>query len=537
MKRYTIKHIIGDILRCAAVCLAAYLPAACSDEESEPVAAGGEIYDGPLYIRGDIEGMLETRSTHPEGELKDDKEEWVLSCLWRYRPETMEDPNRLENFKATFRYGYGEFTDRYGKPVELKWSDLQADDKVWYQYSFALDNGPVGWNDDNTDTRIRSNYVDFAAFPDREKLIERYKAQWEPEDGRMAPNDLIAGHWDAEASMVQNTRWVEIPLRHVMSRVHVELSVAPTIGNLETDDVKIWINNLADTCYGFFRDWSLSKRGLILSGKETFVPVLIYPWTCEGRELWDWYQDTTYMPFKSDLYLTGSKDRGDKLLLICNETKNEKKDTLFRTHYLIMPPQTRSRENPSLEPRLHIEINEKTYSGVLPAYLKTGTGQELFSEFGSGKNITLKAEINDNPPEIKINATVLPWKDLGTWLLDTDMSGIRTDEEFKEAVDAYNAYAANDGATWTTGETKPEAIERYGSFNGGKFTFHFFGDFNEEAPNLPDNHKIKAGQDKFDVDLHGHTVYGCTGKDTQEPGTGKDSWGETLLKKKMMSDN
>ena len=131
MKRYTIKHIIGDILRCAAVCLAVCPAAACSDEESEPVAAGGEMYDGPLYIRGDIEGMLETRSTHPEGQLKDSAEEWVLSCLWRYRPETMKDPNRLENLKATFRYGYGEFTDRYGKPVELKWSDLQADDKVW----------------------------------------------------------------------------------------------------------------------------------------------------------------------------------------------------------------------------------------------------------------------------------------------------------------------------------------------------------------------------------------------------------------------
>ena len=533
MKRYTIKHIIGDILRCAAVCLAAYLPAACSDEESEPVAAGGEIYDGPLYIRGDIEGMLETRSTHPEGELKDDKEEWVLSCLWRYRPAPMEDPGRLENLKATFRYGYGEFTDRDGNPVELKWSDLEL---VWNLYSFALDNGPVGWDYDDliSGTRIRSYYVDFAAFPNREELIERYKAQWEPEeDGKMAPNDLIAGHWDADASTVQNTRWVEIPLRHVMSRVHVELSVAPTIGNLETDDVKIWINNLADTCYGFFRDWSIYARTAVVNDGKTYDPVLIYPWTCEGHELWDWYQDTTYMPFKSDLYLTGSKDIGDKLLLICNETENGKKDTLFRTHYLIMPPQTLSRKDPNLEPRLHIEINGQTYSGALPAYLKTGTGQELFSEFGSGKNITLKAEINDNPREIKINATVLPWKDLGTWLLDTDQGGIRTDDEFRAAVEAYNKYA-NDGATWTTGETKPEAIERYGSFNGGKFTFHFFGDFKQEVTDLPDGYKIKAGQEKFDVDLHGHTVYGCKGYDA-DPDAAES--GETLLRNKMIGDN
>lgn len=533
MKRYTIKHIIGYILRCAAVCLAAYLPAACSDEESEPVAVGGEIYDGPLYIRGDIEGMLETRSTHPEGTLKDDKEEWVLSCLWRHRPALMRDPNRLENLKATFRYGYGEFTDRGGNSVELKWSDLESE-SVWDQYSFALDNGPVGWDYDNltSGTRIKGNYVTFAAFPDREKLIERYKAQLEPEDDR-APNDLIAGHWNAEVSTVLNTRWVEIPLQHVMSRVHVELSVAPTIGNLETDDVKIWINNLADTCYGFFRDWSISFKGLVVAGQKTYDPVLIYPWITDDPKEQVWHQDTTYMPFKSDLYLIGSKEKGEKLLPIYDEARNAKKDT-FRTHYLIMPPQTRSRKDKRLEPRLHIEIKGQTYSGVLPAYLKTGTGQELFSEFGSGKNITLKATINDNPPDIKINATVLPWKDLGTWLLDTDQGGIRTDEEFKAAVEAYNTYAANPEATWTSGATKPEAIERYGSFEGGKFIFHFLGDFEKTEDDSA--YKITTGENNFNVNLHGHTVHGYTGHEAQDPNQSEEKWGETLLKKEMLGN-
>ncbi len=515
-------HRAGQALRGIAVCAAALcLMAACSREEalSDPAAAG--MYDGPLTIRADIGGMLETRATHSEGPLKND-EMWVLSTKWKGLDSTeYSGINYTEYFKANFSKGYGEFEWRRDSIIEIKWSDLITE---YGYYTIGLDNGPIGWADsgypvNSCSVSGKGRFVNFAGFSKEvsDSLLARYKAQVEPEDGTMAQNDLIAGRYYESETNSNNKRWIDIPLRHLMSRVHVEIT-APAIQNIETKDVQVWLSPLAEKCYGIERILGADSPGVLIDSIKFESGNWVLALEKSGDKV-----------FTSDLYLLGSADKSEPLLRVPD------KEGTFRTHYLIMPPQTThlsAGENNSLRPTLYLKIGDRTWAGMLPGNITIGGEPQTFSEFGSGQNITLKVEITDAPPAINIEATVRQWEDKGTWLLGTDRGGIRSAEDFKNAVSEFKKYAEGD-PTWEPGTTKPEPLERYGNLDGKskKFTFHFFNDFEETTEDLPSECKI-PDTDKynhFDVNLHGHTVYGVDGLQG-----GKDN--SEALKGKMLSD-
>ena len=515
-------HKAGQTWRSAlqgiAICSAVLcLMAACSREEalSDPATVG--MYDGSLTIRANIEGLLETRATHEEGLLENDDETWVLSTKWG-------DLDYTEYFEADFSKGYGEFKDRDDSIVEIKWSNLKAD--VYGIYTIGLDNGPTGWvkgggypvNDCWVSEKQR-HYVNFANFgAESARLLARYKAQVEPEGNRMAPNDLVAGAYQEARNTAMNKRWINITLRHLMSRVHVEIT-APIIDELETQNVRVWLFPLAEKCYGMERQFVNGENhsGVLIDS----IMLSSSNWVLVPEKSGD-------KVFTSKLYLLGSAEESEHLLPV------QDKEGTYRTHYLIMPPQTThlSEEGKQdLRPRLYIQIGSDTYSGLIPGNIMVGTTPQNFIEFGGGQNITLKVKIDNAPPEIDIEATVLQWKDMGTWLLDTDRGGIRDEEDFKKAVEAFKEYAERVGVKgeWKSGTEKPEPLERYGDFKNGKFVFQFFGDFGE-GDILPEYKIPNAYKDKFEVDLHGHTVYGVNGVD----GSGVHN---EDLKNKMLSDS
>ena len=498
-------HRAGQALRGIAVCAAALcLMVACSREEalSDPAAAG--MYDGPLTIRAAIDGLLETRATHKTGNLQSD-EKWVLSTLWN--GAVYEGADYTEYFEADFSKGYGEFTNRDDSIVEVKWSNLKTNQYGYY--TIGLDNGPTGWAKGGYPVNKywvnekSHNYVNFADFgAESDSLLARYKAQWEPEDGSMAPNDLVAGAYEEHMSTAVNKRWINITLRHLMSRVHVEITSNVT-ENLDTrEDVKVWLSPLAEKCYGMERQF---VNGENRSGVLIDSIISKNGWSLR-------YGDNDDDVFKSDLYLLGSAEKGEQLLSI----EDKEKEGTYRTHYLIMPPQTThvgATENSTLRPTLHIKFGETEYAGMLPGNIKVGDEQRIFSEFGGGQNITLKVKITNAPPAIDIEATVRQWKDRGTWLLETDRGGIRTADDFKNAVKAFNDYVGRGGElSWSPGTEKPEPLERYGNFGENKFVFQFFGDFEKETETIPDDCKIPNDyKNNFDVSLNGHTVYGVDG--------------------------
>ena len=518
-------HGAGQALRSAlrgiAVCSAALcLTAACSREDalSEPAAAG--IYDGPLTIRADIEEMLETRATHEKGYLNGD-ETWVLSTKWKglFFGDPPEPYLDLEYFEAKFSNGYGEFRDRNDSIVEIKWGNMITD---WNWYTIGLDNGPTGWDYNGypvnkywvkEEDRVFVNFQPLG-------LLEKYKAQVEPEDGSMAQNDLIAGcYYDTEANS-NNKRWITIPLRHLMSRVHVEIT-APVIEDLAGQDVRVWMTHLAGKCYGMERPFNLSvgkKRSALLL--DSIIP---------AKDGFSLANGGNYDPvFKDNLYLLGSAEESEKLYPV------EGKEKTYRTHYLIMPPQTThadATETDTLRPTLYIKIGDRTFAGMLPTDITVDKETKTFSEFEGGQNITLKVNIDGAPPAIDIEAMVRQWRDVGTGVLSTDRGGIRTADDFKSAVEAFNDYVAKGGMTWKPGTEKPEPLERYGDFTGSEFVFQFFGDFEEKTTTIPLASRIdKNWKEFFKVVLNGHTVYGVDGLE------GSVDHSEELKEKMLSSD-
>ena len=220
-------------------------------------------------------------------------------------------------------------------------------------------------------------------------------------------------------------------------------------------------------------------------------------YTYDGRD------ETIY---SNTLYLLGDKDKTEKLLPVTDETGAEK----LRTHYLIMPPQS-TNFGTALAPRLYLEIDGTRYSCNLPSIITVGgTGQtSTFAEFKENQDITLSVRVSNEPPEIEFSAQVYNWVDKGTWALETKRGGIYEEEDLKKAVNAFNAYVAEQ-----TNEKLEHAVERYGYFKGSIFTFVFFTDL-EGA--YPENAIIaNAGYKLFDVEMNGHEIYGCSGK--AEPG-------------------
>ena len=208
----------------------------------------------------------------------------------------------------------------------------------------------------------------------------------------------------------------------------------------------------------------------------------------------------------------GDKDKTEKLLPVTDETGAEK----LRTHYLIMPPQS-TNSGTAFAPRLHLEIDGTCYSCNLPSVITVGgTGQtSTFAEFKENQDITLSVRVSNEPPEIEFSALVYNWVDKGTWALETKRGGIYEEEDLKKAVNAFNAYVAEQ-----TNEKLEHAVERYGYFKGSIFTFVFFTDLPKEGDSLdvyPSGAIIdKAGANLFDVEMNGHAIYGCSGK--AEPG-------------------
>ena len=95
-----------------------------------------------------------------------------------------------------------------------------------------------------------------------------------------------------------------------------------------------------------------------------------------------------------------------------------------------------------------------------------------------------------------------------------------------KAVKAFNEYVEA-----SSDEKLKHAVERYGDFIKEKFTFRFFTDLDGA---YPENAIIaEAGYELFDVEMNGHTIYGCTGA----ADVGKDPPGKADLMKKMKGKN
>ena len=547
---------------------------ACSREEAVVPAEGGEeLSDKPLVIRANIEGLLESRGTVASGLLRGQK--WCLSLpLNEYGRGIGTRGTQQDYLIADFSKGYGEFKwhdktdiDKI-VPYELTWNKIMnAGDGG--EVTMSLDNAPVYW-DNITITGERSqgvglyHFVDIGWYQDDDRKEstnlmpfyteeeakrfhptdyerfrgedglfdrERYRAQLEPEGDKIAPNDLLLGYWLGSGGNVRNKLYIDLSIKHIMSRVHVEIT-SPDIPDLGQKPVRVWIDHLASECYGIIRMW---HPEMILSwcwpSKGHIYPsAIIYPFYLsttpdnEGhwREDWNLMRNTqgsdpngyTYdgrdeTIYSNTLYLLGDKDKTEKLLPVTDETGAEK----LRTHYLIMPPQS-TNFGTALAPRLHLEIDGTRYSCNLPSIITVGgTGQtSTFAEFKENQDITLSVRVSNEPPEIEFSALVYNWVDKGTWALETKRGGIYEAEDLKKAVNAFNAYVAEQ-----TNEKLEHAVERYGYFTvkEGKdiFTFVFFTDLEGEYPAPP---IAEAGAERFDVEMNGHEIYGCNGK--AEPG-------------------
>lgn len=576
---------------------------ACSrgeaDEEAVVPAEGGEeLSDRPLIIRANIEGQLESRGTVASGLLRGQK--WCLSLPLNEYGGAPESKGMNQDYLiADFTNGYGEFKwhDKENLneivPYELTWNKILNSGDA-NEVTMSLDNAPVYWDNmqiedrplgvglyhnvnigwypkDGETTYLMPFYTEEEAkkfHPDDWKRFrwktedgkdlfdrDRYRAQLEPEGDEIAPNDLLLGYWLGSGDNARNKLYIDISVKHIMSRVHVEIT-SPDIPDLDRKQVRVWIDHLASECYGIIRNWHAQ---MILSwcwpSKGHIYPsVIIYPfylatkrWPEEPywREGWDlirntfngadYYYDGDYRWYSHDgqditiyshnLYLLGDKDgKTEQLLPVTDETGAEK----LRTHYLIMPPQS-TNSGTDLAPRLHLEIDGTKYSCSLPPVITTaGTEQSSlnFVEFKENQDITLMVTVSDAPPKIELSAQVKNWVDKGTWVLETKRGGIYEEDDLKKAVQAFNAYVKA-----TSNEKLKHAVERYGDFIGEKFIFRFFADLEREYPKeaIID----KAGYELFDVEMNGHTIYGCIGAAE----VGQDPEGKEDLMKKMKGEN
>ena len=363
---------------------------------------------------------------------------------------------------------------------------------------------------------------------------ERYRAQLEPEGDEIAPNDLLLGYWLGSGDNARNKLYIDISIKHIMSRVHVEIT-SPDIPDLDRKQVRVWIDHLASECYGIIRNWHaqmILPWGWLRKG-HIYPSAIIYPFRLSTKPANDgkWWEGWNLMRntqgsdpdgytydgrdetiYSNTLYLLGDKNKPEKLLPVTDETGAKK----LRTHYLIMPPQS-TNFGTAHAPRLYLEIDGTCYSCNLPPVITVGgTGQtSTFAEFKENQDITLSVRVSNEPPEIEFSALVYNWVDKGTWALETKRGGIYEKDDLIKAVQAFNAYVAEQ-----TNEKLEHAVERYGYFKGSIFTFVFFTDLPKEGDSLdvyPSGAIIdKAGANLFDVEMNGHVIYGCSGK--AEPG-------------------
>ena len=590
MNRRIMKRIFDWIW--IACIVAACGGTACSREEAVVPAEGGEeLSDKPLVIRANIEGLLETRGTVASGLLRGQK--WCLSLpLYEYDVDNEKNAPYQDYLIADFTRGYGEFTWHDKKniseivPYELTWNKIlyRGDNK---EIVMSLDNAPVYWDNMQIDdrplgvglyhlvclwnngkqyenTNLMPFYTEEEAktfHPDdwerfrwkttenEENLFDRdrYRAQLEPEGDEIAPNDLLAGYWyrDNGLDVKNKIRYIDISLKHIMSRVHVEIH-APNIPDIDKRSVKVWIDNLASECYGIIRTWHAE----MVNGytwEHQYPSVIIYPfylttnvsYSSNRREGWDLIRNTEAEDMETHyrydgkdatiyshkLYLLGKTDDDAKLLPVKDETGAV---IAYRTHYLIMPPQS-TNYGTALAPRLHLEIDGTKYSCGLPPVITTaGTGGSSlnFDEFKENQDITLEVRVSDEPPKIELAAQVKNWLDKGSWVLETKRGGIYGVDDLIKAVKAFNAYV-----NAMSDKKLEHAVERYGDFRGGKFIFRFFTDLEGEYPG--DAIIAKAGYLLFDVEMNGHTIYGCNGAAE----VGQDPPGKADLMKKMKDEN
>ncbi len=594
MNRRIMKRIFDWIwIACiAAACGGTACSRGEADEEAVvPAEDGEELSDKPLIIRANIEGLLESRATVAPGRLRGEK--WCLSLpLNEYGGAPDSKGIHQDYLIADFTKGYGEFTWHAKEdidtkvPYELTWNKIMNKGDL-SEIVMSLDNAPVywdnmqigndrpwgvglyhnvqiGWPDNNNSTYLMPFYTKEEAqrfHPDDWKRFQwkttedgkalfdrdRYRAQLEPEDGTIAPNDLLAGYWYRYngTDVRGKTLYIDISLKHIMSRVHVEIS-ATDIPDIGQRKVKVWIDHLASECYGIIRTWHAEMVNGIWQHK--YPSAIIYPFYLATkpfqdvwREGWNLIRNTSVENdydgkmfcshdgrditiYSKELYLLGETDDDTKLLQVTDETGK----VAYRTHYLIMPPQSTNRGT-NLAPRLHLEIDGTRYSCDLPPVITTaGTGQSSlnFDEFKENQDITLEVKVSDEPPKIELAAQVKNWVDKGSWVLETKRGGIYGVDDLIKAVKAFNAYV-----NAMSDKKLEHAVERYGDFIGGKFIFRFFTDLEGEYPG---NAIIaEAGYELFDVEMNGHTIYGCTGAAE----VGQDPPGKADLMKKMKGGN
>ena len=545
---------------------------ACSREEAVVPAEGGEeLSDKPLVIRAHIEGQLETRGTVASGLLRGQK--WCLSLsLNEYGGGTGRRGTQQDYLIADFSKGYGEFEwhDTI-VPYELTWNKI-LDTGDTNEVTMSLDNAPVYWDNITIAGRTqgvglyhnvnigwypnenRDEYTDLMPFytedeakkfhpTDYERFRgadgkfdrERYRAQLEPEGDEIAPNDLLLGYWLGSRDNARNKLYIDISIKHIMSRVHVEIT-SPDIPDLDRKQVRVWIDHLASECYGIIRNWhaQMIQSWCWPSKGHIYPSAIIYPFRLSTKPANDgkWWEGWNLMRntqgsdpdgytydgrdktiYSNTLYLLGDKNKPEKLLPVTDETGAEK----LRTHYLIMPPQS-TNSGTALAPRLHLEIDGTCYSCNLPLVItEGGTGKTTtFAEFKENQDITLSVRVSNEPPEIEFSALVYNWVDKGTWALETKRGGIYEAEDLRKAVEAFNKYVSTDSKVAEYQKNR-HAVERYGYFTvkEGKdiFTFVFFTDLEGEYPAPP---IAEAGAERFDVEMNGHVIYGCSGK--AEPG-------------------
>lgn len=508
---------LHQIIR-AAVLLAAGMAGACSEETAVPVSEG-EFYDGPLQIRANIEGTLETRTTYPEGQLKGDTGTWYLSAP--LREYTALSTNVLGVLQATFNdEGYADLKDPAGNPVTLTWNDLAAGPTDnGDNYGFVLDNvlRMKGYRDNSfVDgfVRIQGNggSADYFAVLFKDAEQTKYGAALEKEEG-INENDILQGYLSFKSGEVGNKVFLDFSLKHVMARVHVELSSSLEGLDLSQKDVKVWIDRIAAKSYGM-------NRGRWTGARAENNTILIYPLDQTVGTMYDYtytkndaaiYADTDEHTF----YLLGSKAAGEKMKVA---------DGKYCTRNLILPPQsTRNSpdEDATLRPKIYVEVDGKTYWSYLPSVITpSGSGMENFSEFKSGWDITLKGDIGGDQPYIQFTAIVKDWVGVGSYVLDSRESGIYSEADYYAAVDAFDAFynflgenhidtnkPDTEEADPTVNKNKKKlkhALERYGHFNSsGPFVFWFFTDI-QESDKVPENKKY------FIVNAHGHKVFGET---------------------------
>ena len=555
------KRIFDTILLIACTAAAACGGTACTREDEADVGSAGTD-GGRIVVRADVEGRLATRSTMV------DSGTWCLSTyLDEHGTQTIAPDFLIGDFSS----GYGKFKWHEKTnidtevPYELYWDKILKDGE--YEICITLDNAPVYWgtmadpdgqeywpfkyeydkplwdgrgfcysvnfgwnpgdsfqtgnmplqqwsyvmpffNEEEAKECCPSRYEQIFKGEDGKYDRERYSAHLEPEEGGTAPNDLLSGHWIRNEGSVRNKIvYIEIPVKHIMSRVHVEIS-APNIANLASTPVKVWIDNLASECYGIIRRWNAE---MVHAWGNNINPqtAIIYPITyIEWGNLYVLQKDAEI--YTHELYLSGSGE-GDGDLLLATDGEGADSKGWLRTRNLVMPPQSTNLYNPDITPRLHIEIGGKHYSGVLPRQITDKNGlQTEFTKFGENQDITLRVSISDEPDRIEFSAQVSDWVDKGTWALDSNRGGIYEAEDVEKAIKLFNEFAATDEKAPEYGQRR-HAVERYGHFpgDGDKFTFLFFTDI--EGSYSGD--KIKSEyKDRFDVELNGHTVYECDGK-------------------------